>query len=215
MATRLDRVATHASRVKQRSTERERAAPVEASEQLRAEPTAAASVTAVGSSAGREHLSLATLGGAMAGWLALTFALCQVVLPSVAAISGLESGVIASIGYSLPAFALASMVAVVATLVAQPTLRLGLDQPRDPVVAATVGGLGVWALLHNTSSMLVPFADMAPLEVATLVSMNLIEASMLGVMFASFTRRAGLAVALGGGFQLVVVGLTVTLRALV
>ena len=38
---------------------------------------------------------------------------------------------------------------------------------------------------------------------------------MLGMMFASFTRRRSVALALGGGFQLLVLGLVLTLMSLV
>jgi hypothetical protein len=37
---------------------------------------------------------------------------------------------------------------------------------------------------------------------------------MLGMMFASFTQRKAVALALGGGFQLLVLGLVLTLMAL-
>lgn len=154
------------------------------------------------------------MGGAMVTWLGLVFAGCYVVGPVLLAVTGINFGVIAGLAYSLPAFAMASLVAVVAALLARPQIRLDLRGPRDPVISATLGGLGVWALIHNTSSLLVPFTQMRPLELASLIGLNLVEMTLLGMMFASFTQRRSVALALGGGFQLLMLGLVLTLLAL-
>ena len=161
------------------------------------------------------RLPVRALGGAMASWLTLTFGLCYVALPALLAIVGWNTGVIAGISFSLPAFALAAFVVVIGVLVAQPRIQLSAAQPRDPVVAATLGGLGVWAVVHNTSSLLMPFTSMSPLELLSFLGLNVLEMTLLGMMFASFTKRTGVALALGGGFQMLVLGLVMTLMALV
>jgi hypothetical protein len=157
------------------------------------------------------QLPVRALGGAMASWLALVFGVCYVAMPALFAIVSLNSGVIGSLSYALPAFGMASLVAIVGALVARPTIRLDTFGPRDPVLAATVGGLAVWAVVHNSSSLLQPFLQMGPLELASFVALNVVEMTLLGMMFASFTRRSGVALAMGGGFQLLVLGLTLTL----
>lgn len=207
MATRFDRVTTTSSRL---------------DEDLDISPTALAPAgTYLPSTVPLQlpahvprQLPVRALGGAMAAWLALTFGLCYVALPSLLAIVGLNTGVISGFWFSLPAFGMASLVAVIGALVARPRVRLDLLGPRDPVLAATLGGLGVWAVVHNTSSLLVPFTQMGPLELASFLSLNVVEMGLLGMMFASFTRRPSVALAMGGGFQLLVLGLVLTLMTL-
>lgn len=159
-------------------------------------------------------LPVRATAGAMMGWLALVFATCYLFLPLLMALTGVTSGIIAAAPYSLPAFAMASFVAIVGVAVVQPRVRLDVWGPRDPVLSATLGGLGVWAVVHNTSSLLLPFTSMGPLEFLGFFGLNVLEMAMLGMMFASFTRRRSVALALGGGFQLLVLGLVLTLMSL-
>jgi hypothetical protein len=154
------------------------------------------------------------MGAAMASWLSLIFIACYFVGPLLMAGVGLNAGVLAALPYALPSFALASFVAIVGAMVAQPKIRLDWRGRRDPVISATLGGLGVWALVHNTSDLLVPFSDMSALELGSFVGLNLLEMSLLGMMFSSFTRRHSVALALGGGFQLLLMGLILTLMSL-
>jgi len=148
---------------------------------------------------------------AMAVWLSMIFATCYVALPTVLAMTGLNGGLLTSAIFSFPAFALASIVSVVGAAVAKPEIRLDLAGSRDPVLSATVGGLGVWALIHNTNALLVPFNHMGTAELASFLALNVLEMSLLGMMFASFTRRKLVAMALGGGFQFLMLGLALTL----
>jgi hypothetical protein len=154
------------------------------------------------------------MGTAMATWLGLVFVTCYFGLPLLMAGAGLNAGVLAALPYALPAFALASFVAVVGAMVAQPKVRLDWRGRRDPVISATLGGLGVWALIHNTSALLVPFGEMTGLELVSFLGLNVLEMSLLGMMFSSFTRRHSVALALGGGFQLLLMGLVLTLMSL-
>ena len=119
-------------------------------------------------------------------------------------------GLINSFWLDLPAFAITSFVAIVAVLMERPRIDLS-KHAHSPVLAATAGGLGVWALIHNLSAFLVPFAEMSFLEFASLLGINIIEMGMIGMMLASFTKRSDVALALGGGFQLGMFGLLLTL----
>jgi hypothetical protein len=207
MATRFDRVTTASSRLDE---------DVDLSSTALARPgsTHLPSTIPLNLSAhAPRQLPIRALGGAMASWLALTFGVCYVALPALLAIVGLNSGVIEALSFAFPAFGMASLVAIVGALVFQPRIRLDTLGPRDPVLAATVGGLGVWAVVHNTSSLLQPFLEMGPFELASFLALNVLEMSLLGMMFASFTRRTGVALALGGGFQLLVLGLVLTLMS--
>lgn len=153
------------------------------------------------------------LGGAMASWLALTFGLCSVVLPSVAAITGVYPDLVTSFWYQLPAFAIAAFVATIGALVERPRFT-ERTAGRDPILAATIGGFAVWAVVQNVSPGLTPFAELGLPQLVTLLGIKLVETTLLGTMFASFTRRTDVALALGGGFQLGVLGLLLTLMSL-
>lgn len=162
-----------------------------------------------------QTLPVRATAGAMMGWLALIFATCYLVLPLILAITGITGGILASAPFSLPAYAMASLVAIVGVAIAQPRIRLDIWGPRDPVLSATLGGLGVLALVHNTSAFLKPFGAMGAVELLAFVALNVLEMLMLGMMFASFTKRKSVALALGGGFQLLIFGLVLGLMSLV
>ena len=214
MATRLDRVTTHASRLDEGELDLAPTSLATTRQSIADRTEARLRTTPHVPVVSPSQLPVRTLGGAMAAWLSLTFGLCYVALPSMLAIAGLNTGVISGFWYSLPAFALAGLAATIGVLVARPRVELDLTSPRDPVIAATLGGLGVWALVHNTSSMLVPFTAMSPVELATFLGMNVLEMSLLGMMFASFTKRTSVALAMGGGFQLLTLGMALTLMAI-
>lgn len=214
MATRLDRVTTKASPTHQ-EVDLQPTALLSPRAKLETElDQSAASHTALVPAEAVRQLPIRSLGGAMAAWLALTFGLCHVAMPAVGVALGVDAGVMAHFWYMMPAFALASFAAVVAAVAAGPRLRLHTSSPRDPVIAATLGGLGVAAVVQNTSALVVPYTALGPWELAAGLGMNVLEMSMLGMMFASFTRRASVALALGGGFQLVVLGLALTLMSI-
>lgn len=202
MATRLDRVTSNASRL-------DEDLDLDCASLARTGAT-----TVPGSPEVGQTLPIRRLSGAMAAWLALTFGVCHVALPALAISLGVDAGVLGSFWYAMPAFALASLTAVIAVVAAGPAIRLHLTSPRDPVIAATLGGLGVAAVVQNTSGLVVPYSSLGPWELAAGLWLNVLEMSLLGMMFASFTRRIDVALALGGGFQLLVLGLALTLMTL-
>lgn len=152
--------------------------------------------------------------GATASWLAMVFALCYVAFPAMMLVSGINRTLWMSTRVSVVSFGMTAFVVAVGAAIVRPTVRLGSVGPRDPVVSATLGGLGVWALIHNTSALLLPFWAMGPAELLTFVSANVVEMTLIGMMLASFTRSRAVALALGGGFQLVAMGLFLTLLSL-
>jgi len=154
------------------------------------------------------------LGSAMMVWMSMVFALCYVALPMTAANLGLYSGVWDSLWFNMPGFMLATFVAAIGAMVLRPTIKTDVAAARDPVIAAGLGGLLTWGIIHNTSSILVPFADMGVLELTTFVGMNVVEMGLIGMMLASFTRSTLKAFALGMWFQLLVLGMIVGLYAL-
>jgi hypothetical protein len=154
------------------------------------------------------------LAVAMTVWLSTVFAACYVGLPLLLAMTGLNQDILTSSIFSFPAFVMASFVAVVGASIARPEIRLDVAGRRDPVLSATIGGLGVWALVHNTSDLLVPFSAMTGPELISFVGLNVVEMVLLGMMFASFTRSKAVALVLGGGFQMLVLGLVLTLLKL-
>lgn len=195
MATRLDRVTTRNERARRAASPRTRER--EASWERAAPPAEGLGEVTTG----EKELPVRALGGAMASWFALTFGLCYVVLPALLAITGINPRLINTFWFDLPAFAIVSFVATVGVLVERPRIDLS-PSARSPVLAAMAGGLGVWAVIHNASQFLVPFAEMSTLQFTSLLGINLVEMGMLGAMFASFTKRSDVALALGGGFQL-------------
>lgn len=210
MATRFDRVtAPVRPRALDPQVELELQALLDRSQLAPYDPSATALLDPT-----RGELPVRTLASAMAAWLTMVFATCYLAFPMLMAASGISRGVLSSARYSLPAFGLASLVAIVAAVTSRASVRLDTRAPRDPVISATLGGLGVWAIVHNTSPHLLPFTSMSSIEFATFFALNVLEMSLLGMMFASFTQRRGVAMALGGGFQLLVLTLVLTLMSI-
>ena len=207
MATRLDRVTSNASRLDEDLDLNNTALAPRTS----ADPEHTRAAHAVPASS---QLPIRSLSGAMAAWLAMTFGVCHVAIPAAAVALGIDAGVLGNFWYAMPAFAMASFAAIIAVVAAGPRLQLNPTAPRDPVIAATLGGLGVAAVVQNTSGLLPPYSALGPWELAAGLGMTVLEMSLLGMMFASFTRRISVALALGGGFQLLVLGLALTLMTL-
>ena len=159
-------------------------------------------------------LAPSELGGAMIAWFSIVFALCYLLLPTGLALLGLPTtNVLFNLWFMLPAYFAAGLVAWVTALVVRPKVRL--DGPRDPVVAASVGGLGVLVIAQNSLGWpFFTFSEMSPAMLACFLGMNLVEMTLLGMMFASFTRRPLVAFAVGAGFQLLSIGLQLTALAL-
>lgn len=154
------------------------------------------------------------LMGAMLAWMSVVFGVCYVVLPATAGALGLFTGVIESFMFNMPAFVLSSLIAVVAGVALRPKMRLDWSGPRDPVLSAASGSLLLWAIIHNSTPLLRPFASMGGAELVTFVGMNIVEALMIGMMLASFTKSRAAAFALGAGFQALLLGITLALFSL-
>jgi hypothetical protein len=161
------------------------------------------------------QLAPAELSGAMIAWFSMVFSLCYILVPTGLALVGLPTlNVLVNLDYLLPSYVAAGFVAWVAAMVVRPKVRL--DGPRDPVVAASVGGLGVLLIAQNSLGWpFLTFGQMTPAALAIFLALNLVEMTLLGMMFASFTRRPSIAFALGAGFQLLSLGLQLTALSLV
>jgi hypothetical protein len=156
-----------------------------------------------------------SLSRAMGMWLSGIYLTCWLGLPLAAfLLTGTQGGLFLSGLLGAPVFALAALVAIAVAGVARPAIRLSTASRRDPVVSATAGGLVGWALVVNTLPFLVPFSAYSPFALALFVAINVVEMSLLGMMFASFTRRRSVAFALGAAFQWLTGGLLLLFLAL-
>jgi hypothetical protein len=209
MATRFDRVTQSPNRtvteVREQTAQRLEELDLEVRALLRASQTAPS--VASKTKTPPYEVPTGALAVAMSAWLAMVFASCYVALPFALAVTGIDSGVLVSSVFALPAFVISSFVAVIGIAIARPKVRITDLAVRDPVLSATAGGLGAWALIHNTSALLQPFWAMGPLELASFLALNVLEMTLLGMMFASFTRNRLVAAGLGAGFQTMVLGL--------
>jgi hypothetical protein len=138
---------------------------------------------------------------ATGAWMGLTFGLSYVVLPALAGLTGLFSGLLEGWFAGGAAYGVTTGLMIVAIGKLKPAVRIpraGVTV-KDPFVVATLAGLGTWAVLHNVLGALAPFASLGLGELVTLVGINVLETTMLGLMLGSFTRSrwkaAGLAVA--------------------
>jgi len=157
------------------------------------------------------------LAGAAAAWMSMTFMLCYVFLPLTRQALGLRYASAPSLvdeglmlGGSLAAFGVALATVVAGIAITRPKVSLELGR-REPVVAATLGGLLPWVVLHNILPSLIPFAEMGAGALLSFLAVNLLESAMFGVMLASFTRSPGKAFGLGVGFQMLFMTLGVIL----
>jgi hypothetical protein len=144
--------------------------------------------------------------GAMLSWFSIVFGLCYVALPFGAHALHLNTWMVDSFWFNLPAFIVTTSLTIFAALLAKPSLRLDFRGPRDPVLSATLGGLASWALLHNSTQLLLPFAQMSTTELGSFLLINAVEMSLLGMLLASLTRSHLKAFILGAGFQFVQIG---------
>ncbi len=116
-------------------------------------------------------------------------------------------------GGSLAAFAITLAVTVSGIAIARPKVSLETTR-REPIIAATLGGLVPWAILHNILPSLIPFADMTAGSLISFLAVNVLESALFGAMLASFTRSPRRAFALGAGFQLLFMTLCTILTQL-
>jgi energy-converting hydrogenase Eha subunit B len=155
-------------------------------------------------------LPVRPLAAAVSCWLAMVFLACHLALPVAFSAAGLGAGMAAYTVAAVPAFGFASFVALIGVLAARPLVST-TRAAADPVLAAVLGALGAWVLVQNSMpGLLPPFSAMSGAQVAAQVAVNGLEASLLGVMFASFTRRPAVAFALGAAFELVLLGVALT-----
>ncbi len=157
------------------------------------------------------------VAGAAAAWMGMTFLLCYVLLPMTRQALGLrytlspslfEEGLM--LAGSLGAFAVTLGVTVGAIAVKRPTVSLDPAR-REPILAATLGGLLPWAVLHNILPTLIHFDEMSAGVLLSFIGANVLESALFGAMLASFSRSPGRAFALGAGFQVLFMGLGVVL----
>jgi hypothetical protein len=145
---------------------------------------------------------------ATGAWFALVFALCYVALPAFGELTGLHRGLLGTTPVAALSFGATAFVTAVTAGIVRPSIS---GATRDPVLAATLGGLLVWGVVHNTSWLLRPFSAMSFVELGTFLTFNVIEMFLVGSMLASLTKSRVLAFGLGGTFQLVSLGLFLTL----
>jgi hypothetical protein len=145
---------------------------------------------------------------AAAVWMMGVFGVSYVALPLFAEVTGLYRGLLYDLPADLVSFTAATLMLLFGVALVGPRVEVPLDgKPSfDPVIAATSGSLAVWGVLHNTLPMLRHFDDMATPELATFLAFNVIESALIGMMLASFTRSRWKALALGAGFQLLLLG---------
>lgn len=147
------------------------------------------------------------LMGAMAAWMAAVFGVCYVALPTLLSAVGWTWGVLDGVWFNLPSFVLASFVAIIGAAALRPTVRTDVTAPRDPVIAASAGGLLTWCVVHNMAPFLRHFDEFAALELVGFIFVNIVEMTLIGMMLASLTRSRAVAFGLGSAFQLLVLGL--------
>ncbi|MCB9741108.1 MAG: hypothetical protein H6740_00585 [Alphaproteobacteria bacterium] len=156
---------------------------------------------------GKDYLVPTTkdLRRAVAAWTAVVFGSCYVALPFFAEVFGLYPGLLRNLGASALGLTGLAMATMLGISVFKPDVRIPADlrrAPKDPIIAASLGGFLMWAFLHNTLPWVVPFSWMTGTMLLTFVAFNALEMSLWGAMLSSFTRSRGKAFALGAAFQL-------------
>jgi hypothetical protein len=158
----------------------------------------------------RQELPPVRLAMASVAWLWGIFAVCYVALPVTSYAAGLEdAGALWVLPASTVGWLAASVMTAFAVLVNRPAISK--DHRADPVIAATLGGLVVWALSESLFPFFRPFTEFGGWELAWFAARNVLEMGLLGAMWASFTRRPALAFALGAAFQALTTGVVATL----
>jgi hypothetical protein len=143
---------------------------------------------------------------AMAGttWMTMAFLVCYGLVPGIRtglSLSPLSAGhVLTSAVLSLPAFLTAMGLLGLLMMQRRPVVNLEQTK-REPVVAAMVGGLLSWAILHNMLDGLTPFVHMGGAELISFVLANMFECSLFGVVLASLSTTRSGAFFLGASFQ--------------
>ncbi|MCB9678748.1 MAG: hypothetical protein H6737_26835 [Alphaproteobacteria bacterium] len=162
------------------------------------EPVLIRSYTA---SSGPRSVPAGALAGAVSSWFAIVFAVCYLALPAIASVMGLYSGMLANLVPNTLALGLMGLVTTALAVVIRPKVVTNVRAARDPVIAATVGSLLMWAGGQELLPQLQALTAMPFYESLTFVGMNVVESSLFGMMLASFARTPAKAFALGAAFQ--------------
>lgn len=141
---------------------------------------------------------------ATAAWLGLSFLTAYAVLPFGAELLGLFPGLLDGFWAGGMAYGVLAGACVVTIGRLKPKVLIPRGEgniPADPFIAATIGSLGTWAILHNLIPALMPFADMGLAGLVTLTFINIVESTMIGLMLGSFVRSRTKAFLLAAAFQ--------------
>ncbi|MEZ4319636.1 MAG: hypothetical protein R3F61_19125 [Myxococcota bacterium] len=141
------------------------------------------------------------LAGAVSSWFALVFAVCYLALPAIASVLGLYDGMLANLVPNTLSLGLMALFTTALTVTIGPKIVTNVAARRDPVVAATLGSLVVWAGGQELLPQLLSLSSMSMVEGLTFFGINVVESSMFGMMLASFSRTPLKAFALGAAFQ--------------
>jgi len=156
-------------------------------------------------------LSTGRLLGAVASWLGLVFGLCYVVLPTALGVLGISPGLLTGLWFNLPAFGISALVALVSVALLNPAVITDTRLPRDPVLSSMAGGFLTWATVHTLAPGLQSLTSMSSVQLLSFSALNLVECALIGMMLASFTRSKLAAFSLSALWQLMVLGLAMTL----
>lgn len=141
------------------------------------------------------------LAGAVSGWFAIVFAVCYLALPLGATMLGLYSGMLANLIPNTLALGLMALLTTAMAISVRPKIVTNVAARRDPVIAAALGSLAMWAGGQEFLPQLQALSAMPLWESLTFVGMNVVESSLFGMMLASFVRTPARAFALGAAFQ--------------
>jgi hypothetical protein len=162
---------------------------------------------------GARQVPAGALLKAIPAWLGLTWLACYVAGPLLLAMTTSDHGNVLVTGIlTAPAFFATAMATAVAAAVASPRLRLGKGG-FEPVAWAAAGWLAVWALVHNTSMILEPFAQMPLDAFGGFLLLNLLEAGLIGAMLGTLTRSRVKAFGFGAAFQAMQMSLGLSILA--
>lgn len=154
------------------------------------------------------------LAKAAVAWMSATFVLCYLAIPTAltalglrpwATLSPLEDS--ARLMGDVGGFGLAVIGVLAGLALLRPSVDVREAQ-RDPVLAATAGGLLTWGVLHNVLPWLMPFAEMGAAPLAAFFVANVLESLLFGLMLGSFVRSRVAAFALGAAFSAALLTLT-------
>jgi hypothetical protein len=158
-------------------------------------------VSSYTSSSAPRQVPAQALAGAVVTWLAIVYGLCYLALPLFASALGLHTVFIGNLVLNTLAFVPMALLTAGLVSAMRPEVVTKASAPRDPVLAATAGSLLVWFGAHELSPLLSSITSMPVGEMLSFVTMNVVEAGMIGMMLASFTRSPLKAFALGAAFQ--------------